>query len=663
MSQQITKCPMCSTKLKMINGRMTCKDCGYYVRNAETEPAGYDAYQTDTAQASTVQTNQNNSKQPNRTYTSTTGNGNSAKSTTSHNSSAGRKLLVRVGAILIMAVVGGGIGFVKGSIDSIFDSAQEIDVDALIEDLQPEISIKTDSTTNTVVERETTTSTESTPKSEATRRIPESDFFVELVEVIWGKAYRTITAEEYASLTALEINRDDKVIYYQLGDQDPLSLSFMDGSGMDFSDLACFPGLEWLCLDSSLYSGDLDGLHNLYAVHTQNTIGEYLNIIPNPENILELSVEDSIFEDTLSGIEKFPNLMSLSVDYGSLKDISALASLPNLLELTLTDCDSLTDYSPLMSLTNLEYLSIQSDELKTIDFVKVMPNLTGLAIEDSQILKLDTLENCTGLTYLYLMNNYNVTDYSVIEKLTQLTSLTFSAYYDDILPSLAALTQLQDLTLDGVRDISLLKDAVNVTYLSMTECSGWELEAITSMKELNTLVINDFASLTESLAPLTQLPKLEILDLSETSVFGNMEEIFGIPTLRQLYLDDCQVGLDFNNIPTNETLEILSMNNIRVLVDPSYNSGVTVSLAEHCDMFSHFPNLTELYLTSLQLDNIDFVVSLPHLQYLDITNNNVTSLKPLEALSEFLAVWCGKNTILENLPADSPIWVITSDNY
>ena len=77
-------------------------------------------------------------------------------------------------------------------------------------------------------------------------------------------------------------------------------------------------------------------------------------------------------------------------------------------------------------------------------------------------------------------------------------------------------------------------------------------------------------------------------------------------------------------------------------------------------MFDHFPNLTELYLASLQIDSLDFVEKLPHLQYLDITDNNVTSLKPLASLPDFQTVWCPGNTILETLPEDSSIMVITS---
>lgn len=644
---------------------MTCKDCGYYVRNAENDAtiqSGYDAYQT-TPQTNTPQTGTTQNRQPYQPVNAnSTPQGNiNTKKKTSKGKSFASSTMRYIAIVVFCIIIGVAKGVLKNSIKDL-DDLFENDNRAIIEEIVNQVQSQNTSASTTTPNRSESSSSASTASTESTRKIPESDFFREMVEVIWGKAYRTITAEEYASLTALEINRDDRVIYYQIGSEEPLSLTFLDGSGMDFSDLACFTGLEWLYLDSSLYKGDLDGLNNLCSVYSDNTITEMLKIVPNPENIYELGVEDSIFEDSLAGIEQFKNLEYLTVNYRSLEDISALLSLPYLRELTLINCNSVTDYSPLMSLTGLEHLSIQSNQLKTIDFVKVMPNLTSFAIEDSQITKLDALEGCTGLINLYLMENYNVTDYSVISKLTNLSSLTFSASYDDILPSLAELTQLQSLTLDGVRNISLLKDAVHVTYLCMMDCSGWELENITAMTELRTLVINDFASLTESVEPLTYLPNLEILDLSETSIFGNMEEIFGIPTLRYLYLDNCQVGMDFTQIPTNTNLEVLSMNDIRVLVDPSYNSGTKVNIGEHSDMFRNFPNLRELYVSSWQLENIDFVADLPYLQYLDITDNSVTSLKPLEALSNFRTVWCGQNTILETLPADSPIWVIT-DSY
>jgi len=651
---------MCSTKLKMMNGRMTCKECGYYVRNTATENIASNFNYSTTTPPTTQPTYTNNPYPTsyNPIFSGQTGNSYQGINSNTKKKTSNTGLSVAIGSFVVIFCIGLIVGTLKSIVsDSV--SEQRKDSTSITEEIGPDGSLNDAHTEE--AKKELIRPISSLLPNNTSMKYPESDFFIEMSEVIWDKSYFNITPEEYGSLTALSINRSDHVIYYEFGDQGLQSLTFADGSGMDFEDLQCFTGLEWLSIDTGLYAGDLDGLTNLYAVHTENTIDEYLEIIPNPQSILELSVEDSIFEESLSGIEQFPNLKSLSVEYSSLTDISELNELPYLCELYLLDCNDLTDYSPLLNLTGLEYLSIQSSQLKSIDFIQVMPNLTGLAIEDSQISKLDALEYCPNLTELYLMDNYDVTDYSVIGKLTELYSLTFSASYDNILPSLAALTNLEELTMDGVRDISLLKDAVNVTYLNMSYCSGWELENIVAMQELNTLIINDFASLTDDITPLTQLPKLEYLDLTDTSIFGNMEALFGITTLRHLYLDGCQVGMDFDNIPTNDTLEVLSMNGIRVLEDPSYNSGIKKNIAEQADMFTKFPNLYELYVASLELENIDFVSSLPNLQYLDITDNSITSLKPLESLSNFQTVWCAKNTILETLPEDSPVQVITSD--
>ena len=61
MAGEKQKCPMCSTKLKMINGRLTCKSCGYYYRTADQQTNyssdQYSAGQSNTGQYRTSQYN------------------------------------------------------------------------------------------------------------------------------------------------------------------------------------------------------------------------------------------------------------------------------------------------------------------------------------------------------------------------------------------------------------------------------------------------------------------------------------------------------------------------------------------------------------------------------------------------------------------------------
>lgn len=684
MAGETQKCPMCGTKLKMMNGRMTCKKCGYYIRsqsemndtsarqyggsgqytdNRQTGTAGQSgsAYQAGTP-GQTGSTYRTGAGQTGSPYQSgTTGR---ASSTWQSGQSPTQKkpgesnpvvaivVSVIVGSISVAALVA-IVLFRAGIFDGLITGRNS--------GSQASSSYRYSESDSPTQSAQASQDSSSSGQSTSSARLPQSSFFCEVAEAVWGKPYRSISAEEYASLTALQIDRDEKSIYYQLNYGETQTLTYYSDIGMNLADLASFTGLEWLSLDADLNKGDLDGLNYLYGVYAENTISDLADIIPNPEYITEIGAEDSIFEHDLSGIESFPSLEYLYVDYGSLEDISALLQYPNLLSLTLIDCDSLNDYSPLMSLNSLESLTIASSQLKSIDFVNEMPSLTSLSVENSQISNINALGNCPGLEVLSLIDNYDIADYSIIGQLSELKDLTLEMSYDSVLPSFENLTQIEWLTVKNASDLTPLKDAVNVTYLSLADCAGWELESITAMQNLNTLIINDFRSYVESLEPLTRLPNLNALSLEDTSVFGNIEEIFGIPTLQYLYLDDCQVGIDFERMPVNETLEVLSLSEMTILKDPTYNNGDEINLSEHYDMFDCFPNLTELYAASLRLDSIEFVSKLPRLQYLDITNNSVTSLKPLEALSDFQAVWCGQNTILENLSSDSNIFVYTTD--
>lgn len=654
MASKKSKCPMCSTKLKMINGRMTCKSCGYYLRGAENSDSQFGQFQTGNQSG---QGEQNNA-------------GSQGGQHSAGNQSGQDKTIYR--PVPTQVPIPGKKGGVNPAVIAIPIAASAVLIGIfgyLIQqslpkphDIRASQEIPSSETSQNNSGGRITGGYASSKEDESDKvRRPESLFFQQLAEIIWEKDYESVTPQEYASLTALQINREEKSIYYQIDNGDTHPLTYRDASDMDYADLACFTGLEWLSIDDGLDVGDLDGVENLYAVYTENTFEEYARIIPNPEYIHSLWVVEDFFNEDLSGIENFPNLLYLNVAYTSLTDISDLTAFPNLLGLYLEDCDELTDYSPLMTLTKLEELTIESSQLKSIDFIRQMPGLTHLGISDSKINSLEALEACPGLTDLELVDNYEVDDYSIVGSLELLNSLTLELNWGGDLPSFEKLKNLEYLTIKYAGDLSPLKDATSVTYLSLKECSGWELETVASMKELVMLTINDFSSLVDSLEPLTQLPKLEILDLSDTHVFGNVEYLFGIPTLKRLYLDDCQLGLDFDKLPQNDTLEVLSMGSMTILKDPSHNNGEYVSLSEHYDMFSHFPSLTELDVASLQLDSIDFVENLPNLQYLDITNNNVTSLKPLEQLKDFETVWCGKNTILENISTDSDIWVIMSD--
>lgn len=661
MAAEKMKCPMCGTRLKNINGRMTCKDCGYYVR----EQNGSQTWQSQQTASSASGASSGGYRSPNGNQASggyqTSGRSQAPggyQASGQSPKSKGRGGKIAITCISVCAVIIAGIvaNLALTDLRDLFDRL--ISPDSPAQSHRSEEQPASTQYYNDSPENESQNQTKPVEKA----RLPRSSFFQELASVIFGKDYSSVTPEEYDTITALEINKEERFIYYLLKDQEEYqSLTFSNAVGMELSDLACFTGLESIWLDDDLTWGDLDGLEHLQWIYAENNLSDFLKIIPNPENILSLRITDSIFEHSLDGIEAFTNLQYLTVEYDSLDDISALESLPLLEGLSLLGCDDLTDYSPLLSLGWLRSLSLQSSQLKSIDFINSMPDLTSLYVEDSQISNVNALANCPGLTALSLIDNTLLEDYSPVGELDQLTTLALHMNSNSTLPSFQKLTALKELSVKHAGDLSPLRDAVNVTTLQLEECAGWELEALTSMQEITALYIKDFSSYVDSLEPLTRLSRLDTLDLGGTSVFGNVEEIFGIPTLRRLSLDNCQVGMDFDKIPVNTTLEELSMNDISILRDPTYNNGDKIYLSEHYDLFASFPSLVVLQLRSDRIDSLDFVENLPLLQYLEITDNSVTSLKPLEALPNFQMVWCGKNTILEGVSENSQIQVSTEE--
>lgn len=477
-------------------------------------------------------------------------------------------------------------------------------------------------------------------------KYPESEFFRQTASNIWGKDYHSITAEEYASLTSLQIDTAEKTVSYQLDHGFVQTMSYGTETEMDTADLAAFPGLEWLSLDRPLQPGDLQGLGKLFAVYARNTVNELADIIPHPETVTELGIADDTGEKSLEGIRDFPSLEHLAVNYRYLEDISALRQVPALKGLMLEKSDSLGDYSPLTALADLEWLKIESGKLESLDFIGSMEKLISLSVEGSRIRDLELLKGHAGLTFLALRNNPEIDDYSVIGELEGLEELTLEMGHGGILPSFRKLERLERLSLKDVEDLSPLEDAGSVISLFLDHCSGAQLEAISAMKELDTLEIHGFSTAADSLDPLTEMPKLTSFNLQNVVIDSDIRRVFDISSLKSLHLDHCRVGLDFSTVQVNENLEILSMNGISFINRSADGEAQEEKLQGHYEFFDCFPNLTELYLESLGLEDIAFVEKLPRLQHLDIRDNPVTSLRELQKLEEIETVWYGGGTIV-----------------
>ena len=648
MENKQQKCPICSTKLKMINGRMTCKDCGYYVRN-ESSDSFYSAPQSSRPQPSNTVVPQTRPRTVSQSGSHTVSSPAFPKNSSGRNpSNSGQKDVFVIVAVIV------AIGIVSSIIFGIALFATW---------LSDSESGKGTFFESTLKDNKASSSPDGPVDPSA--YLPKTDFFQELISVIFDKDCASITLEELAGITSLEIDSDNGEIYYQLDYVEGISLTFDNVARIDFSDLKYFPSLEWISLvGKGLRPGDLDGLENLIAVYSENSLKELADIVPHPENILELGVYGSYSNRNLSGVENFPNLQYLSVEYRGLEDLSALIDLPELRGLILTDCDSLTDFSPLMKMTGLEQLSIKSSQLKSIDFVSVMPNLTYLGIEDSKVININALSNCPNLSGLYLMDNYSIEDYLVVGDLVNLTDLTIFKNAHAPIPSLEKLTKLERASFGRLweEELPLVTAAKNISQLYLdNNYDDYHLKMLADLPLVRLSMVDCSISGDHPLAFLTEMSELTYLDLTRSHVFGNMEEVFGIPTLEYLYLKETSGVIDFENLPSNDNLLMLDVSGLKMKI--SAWSQDRDNIKNHYDLFEKYPNVECLYAASLGIDSIDFVVNMPNLQYLNIIENNVTSLKPLENLKNFQAVLCSGNTILEYASEEYGIYVDTDTHY
>ena len=634
---------------------MTCKECGYYIRNDSTdtfdsgtqtsETQSYSpkpqsttnssgSNSTSTAPPST--TTQQTKPQPAPTVSSSTVVGGSGQG-----SGIAKRVAIALGVVMGMSIVVGAITVVN------------------------RLSSNNNPSKYEQIENNDGSGGKPGDRADRYTYMPQTYFFQALSSVIFEKDVSDITEEEFGSIIALEIDFDNYEIYYELDQGDGRYLTFNDSFDVYLDDLRYFPGLEIISLvGKGLESGDLNGLENLNTVYAENTISELANIVPYPENITAISVYDAIMERSLTGIEKFPNLEYLTVQYYGLTDISALKEMPNLLGLALIDCDRLTDFSPLMEMTGLERLSIDSPQLKTIDFINVMPNLTYLGIEGSNISDIEAIANCPNLTNLYLIDNTFVSDYSVVENLVNLTDLTIHKSTHAPIPSFEKLTQLERVSIKNLweHELPLVTAARNINQLYLeNNYDDYNLELLADLPLTWLALVDCSISGDHPLAFLTRMPELSYLDLTETYVFGNIEDIFGIPALEYLYLKETTGVIDFDRLPSNDNLLVLDISGLDIKTD-AWGDGY-YDIKDHYDMFEKYPNMEYLYAASLGLDSIEFVNHMPNLQYLNIIDNNVTSLKPLESLSYFHTVLCGENSILEGVSEESGIYVDTETDY
>lgn len=493
---------------------------------------------------------------------------------------------------------------------------------------------------------------------------PVSPLFITFAEKVFGKNIDDITNEELASLKymAITLGKEEYTFKYSFEDyasdkfdSSIITMSLSKDLKYSSSDIGCFTGLTRLENYSiTMKKGDAARLTSIRSLGIRSEFSTLAEIFP-VAGITELSLKYSK-NATLEGIDKFTSLQSLTFDRSDTTDISLLSTCTSLTSLNFIGCDDITDFSVLYTMSGLKRLEIEAENLRDIGFVNQLPALETFALRDSDVLDISPLSGNTVIRHLAIEENSKVTDYSPINTLPQLESLSFDRYFSQDMPALDNLPNVRRLSLTRPEDMNVLRNFPNCTELTLSACNFTAPDALASLTNLTSLTLSSIFNDLNNLNFTRDMSSLKYLDISGCSVYNNISGVFSLPSLEVLNMNGCELRIDNTAVPEQPSLQKLYIKGIKVYKNVSvsqYGMFTEVSydedlLENRIDLLSHFPNLKVLDISSNKIKSIDFVENMPMLETLTISDNYVTDLRPLERLQYIREVNADKNSIVQN---------------
>lgn len=678
------KCPLCSAKMSKVNGVLTCPDCGYNESFSHSSYTTSDSGETTSTAANTSQSSRSlyqnaqnsgsiqaggqqssqGSLRPYEQYLNQQ-NGNAASAPSFAEITAKRQalygnerkkstsgILILCFVLIILFII---ILFLV--LSSFFGASRH---------KNNSHSSKSDTeSTNRAGSGHYSTDTDDSGKGlaleKATLPVPQSEFFSQMMCLIFDKESDELSAsdsEQIVSLHVYEVGYDYLAVDYVLADGTEGTVYPASQSPDVEKDLTCFVNLEALYLEEHSYGDlNLDGLEKLHTIYYDDYISDIENAI-SPEQITELGLYDVHF--SASGLSAFTNVESLYLDSTMLTDISGISELPNLKKLTIMDADYIDDLSALYQATQLESLYIESNALRDVSFLTKFDNLTELTIIGSKVLDFTPLAECTGLESLYLLKNYETTDYAFVNGLTGLKEfglMTSFDFDDSDMPDLSALSNVTKLYLGKYESFDNLKYMTNVEELIIDDGGYGDFgsnNSLLQLPNLRSLTLKNSSVSPEMIQQISEVEGLEYLDLYSSYLWSDISPIFNLPNLQELYLNYASFMLNTDAVAENEHLRVLDMGNAVVYKNNAdqWANKENIDVKRLQEALTNLHGMEELTLEDLTMDSVDFAGGMGNLKMLNITDNYVTSLAPLANLPKLQVIVCETNPISDTAGLD-----------
>ncbi|PHS03545.1 MAG: hypothetical protein COA78_17695 [Blastopirellula sp.] len=275
--------------------------------------------------------------------------------------------------------------------------------------------------------------------------------------------------------------------------------------------------------------------------------------------------EDNLWLRSILGNDFFDTVVYVSIENPTVTDISVLSHLQSLDSLVIT-FSSKESYTA-KHMAELSKLNCPLTVRLIGPFLDLTPiqrlnNIRVLTIGATYVKDLTPLIHLDQLESLYILNNYNLQDYSALPNVRNLKSLGLSSNQVTDISALSKLSSLKSLKLHYTRvtDFTPLSDLTQLEKLEIIQVIDRDFSPISDPRQLKELeIIRDkvtdlapFAKLinlrdleleipnANDLTPLAKLVNLRDLEL-ETPKINNLSPLFKLSNLETLILKDMQV--------------------------------------------------------------------------------------------------------------------------
>lgn len=319
------------------------------------------------------------------------------------------------------------------------------------------------------------------------------------------------------------------------------------------------------------------------------------------------------------------NLSNSSSDSRKITDLTGIESFSYLTELNLKN-NNVSDVSQLLNLNNITTLDLSGNNISSLDIISKINNLEILNLSANKINDISKISGLKNLINLDLSNN-SISTTSAIQQLTKLQILNLSgntsiSNIDDVLVSSLTNLNLSDTAItkidpDGDKSYIKILDCKNLKELRLANCKITDIS--------NLFVTEKVENTTKAV-----LRNIEILDLSNTGI-SSFSSIKLLENLKELYLKGNNIS-NLSGIDELQYLEYVNLDNNKINDSGLKNIRITTTSGGQT-VTKSILKAKQISLKNNQISDITPLGYMSEIEFLDLSENKVQSIKPIEQFS------------------------------